>query len=95
MKCECQLCGEIKEIFCCSPENKETTFKLFGISGSNLPICQPCMIKKHQNPEFMINLNQIVSGIKKWLNSYGFSKICACESCVEETGLEFKSGYVE
>jgi len=54
MKCECQLCGEIKEIYCWSPENKETTFKLFGISGSNLPICQPCMIKKHQNPEFMI-----------------------------------------
>ena len=45
VRCECQLCGEKKEIGSWSPKNKETTFRLFGIKGSNLPICIDCLIK--------------------------------------------------
>ena len=53
-KCECQLCGKMKKTHCFSPENKETTFRLFGIKGHSLPLCLDCMVKKNQNPEFML-----------------------------------------
>jgi len=43
--CICQKCGEKKEIESWSPKNAETTFRIFGIKGSHLPICIDCFVR--------------------------------------------------
>jgi len=43
--CICQKCGEKKEIESWSPKNAETTFRIFGIKGSHLPICIDCLLR--------------------------------------------------
>ena len=66
VRCICQLCGLMKNIGCWSPKNEETTFRLLGIKGSNLPICAECILKKHEDPQYFIkSIEEFLRLVKK------------------------------